>query len=177
MWVVPTDLVIQRVLFYAVDKADYQLILFLTKQLDEDKETWRLTSTLLRSSYSIVEAVFAGPLALAVRKAMLRGSACYFVILCALLGVSYGGLAFVRGNAAILVLRFFQAALLLGDSLTLTQVTQAIQPQNHKRSASNQTEIVLNATAMAVQIGLFFFQKCSVSIQHQFLGCASICAI
>ena len=31
MWVVPADLVAQRVLFYAADKADYQLTLFLAK--------------------------------------------------------------------------------------------------------------------------------------------------
>lgn len=128
MWVIPTDLVVQRVLFYAADKADYQLVLFLAKQIENASETGQFVSRLLRSSYSIVEAVLAGPLSLAVRKIILSRPVCSFAVICALLAGSYCALAFVRRPAAILVVRFLQASLLLMNSFILTQLIQTMQP-------------------------------------------------
>lgn len=95
---------------------------------------------------------------------LLRGHICAFIIICALLAISYCVLAFAQDPVVVLAVRFFQATLLLMDSLTLTQVIQGAQPQAKKRSASNQTEIVLNLTAAAVQLALFFLQKYDIPI-------------
>ena len=132
---------------------------------------------LVRSSYSIVEAVFAEPLSLAVRKFTLCGNAWLLAALCALLAASYCAIAFLKSSITVLVMRFFQAALLLMDSLALTQVTQAMQPPDQKRLASNQAEIVLNVTATVVHAVLFILQTYDISTQHQFVVCASICTV
>lgn len=126
MWVVPTDLVVQRVLFYAADKADYQLTLFLAKQFEEEQGARGLVGVLLRSSYSIVEAIFAESLSLAVCKILRSGAAWSFVLICTLLAVSYGAIAFVKNPIVAVVVRFLQTTLLLMDSLALTQITQAM---------------------------------------------------